>query len=398
MGALKALGNLALPTQEMKSIAGPRTGLLLAAACALALAIPAAAQAAAPAPCPGAAQIIDVSGDGHHNNTDVLSAWFSESAGSVKAVVEIKQAVWEPVHDDSNEAGFVMLFSVGGQLRYVRAEAPRPPAAMRYDYGTWSAAGGFVSAGATSGQTIAGARGTVTIEVPAAAGAISGAKLAEPFVLTYDGISGGVPHWVDRAPGGVSPVDGNERGADFIVGSCSPITPGLPATTTSVALSVPARLVGGGKATVSGSITPARAGVTVELTSSSSNKIVATLKSDAAGRFSTRLSVAETTGFRAVAEQIGSQTLTLTVASMTRISVKKLKKNLYRISGTVKPALPGQLLLLKSSAYKPSATTKPSNGRFAFVLKKPSHGSYQAVFIPSGNRAERSTSNKGVVR
>ena len=93
MGALKALGNLALPTQEMKSIAGPRTGLLLAAACALALAIPAAAQAAAPAPCPGAAQIIDASGDGHHNNTDVLSAWFSESAGSVKAVVEIKQAV-----------------------------------------------------------------------------------------------------------------------------------------------------------------------------------------------------------------------------------------------------------------------------------------------------------------
>ena len=398
MGAPKALGNLALPTQEMKSIAGPRTGLLLAAACALALVIPTAAQAAAPAPCPGAAQIIDASGDGHHNNTDVLAAWFSESEGSVKAVIEIKQAVWEPVHDDSEAAGFVMLFSVGGRLRYVRAEAPRPPAAMRYDYGTWSLAGGFVSDGATSGQTIAGARGTVTIDVPVAAGAISGAKLAEPFVLTYDGISGGVPHWVDRAPGGVAPDDGSERGADFIVGSCSVITPGLPVTTTSVALSAPTRLVGGGKATVSGSITPARAGVAVELTSSTPNKAVTTLTTDAIGRFSTSVAVGETTAFRAVSEQIGSQTLTVTVASVTRISVKKLHRNLYRVSGTVKPALPGQLLLLKSNAYKPSATTKPSNGRFAFVLKKPSHGSYQAVFIPSGNRAERSTSNEGVVR
>ena len=48
--------------------------------------------------------------------------------------------------------------------------------------------------------------GTVTLDVPAVA---AGTVLARPFVLTYDGERRRRPHWVDRAPGGVTP-DGTD--------------------------------------------------------------------------------------------------------------------------------------------------------------------------------------------
>ena len=55
--------------------------------------------------------------------------------------------------------------------------------------------------------------------------------LANPFVLTYDGVTGGVPDWVDHAPGGVAPNDPS-FGADYVVGSCvadpPPADPGTP--------------------------------------------------------------------------------------------------------------------------------------------------------------------------
>jgi hypothetical protein len=342
--------------------------------------------------------VTDRAGDGHHVNTDVTSAWLSESAAGVRAVIQVNEAVWEPAHDDSEAAGFAMLFSVAGELRYVRAEAPRPPEPVRYDYGTWTAAGGFSSQGSTSGETSTGPRGTVTIVIPPAAGAIAGTRLADPHVLTYDGVDSGTPHWVDRAPGGVQPGDGLERGADFIVGSCLSGGPGPPSSTTAVSLSAPARQPGGGPVTVSGRVTPARSGVTVELTSSATGSAAPTLSTDSAGRFSRQVNVSETTSFRAEAEGVASQTVTVTVASITRITVKKEGRGRYRVTGTVRPALPGRVLLLKRNAYRPTAKTNARKGRFVFLLRKPSRGSYQAVFEPSGNRAERSTSNKGVVR
>ena len=42
------------------------------------------------------AQISDDSGDGHHANTDVLSAWFSEQAGALQAVVKVSSATGCP--------------------------------------------------------------------------------------------------------------------------------------------------------------------------------------------------------------------------------------------------------------------------------------------------------------
>ena len=126
---------------------------------AASLATAAPAWAAPPAPCGGVAQIADPQGDGHHINTDVVGAWFSEQAGRLQAVVQVRQGIWEPAHDDSDAAGFAVLFTTGGQIRYVRAEAPRE-APVRYDHGTWTHAGGFVSAGTTTGEAIAGTRGT----------------------------------------------------------------------------------------------------------------------------------------------------------------------------------------------------------------------------------------------
>ena len=118
-----------------------------------------------PAPC-GEAQISDSSTDGHHANTNVLAAWLSEQSGRLQAVIKVNHAVWEPAHEDSQYASLAFLFQVGGQTRYVRAEAPRPPEAIKFDYGTWTGGGAFVSAGPSSGETVAGPGGTITIDVP----------------------------------------------------------------------------------------------------------------------------------------------------------------------------------------------------------------------------------------
>jgi hypothetical protein len=148
--------------------------------------------------------------------------------------------VWEPAHDDSDAAGFALLYTAGGQLRYVRGEAVRG-APMHFDQGTWSVAGGFASAGPVPGVAEAGA---LVIGVP---GVAAGTVLARPFVLTYDGGSATDPHWVDRAPGGTGPA-GTEFGADVVAGSCAGGPgpggggPGAPATTTAVVLDAPRRV------------------------------------------------------------------------------------------------------------------------------------------------------------
>ena len=126
-----------------------------------ALAIPQAAAAAPPAPCNGAAQISDVGFDGHHPNTDVLGGWFSEANGRLQAVIRPRVADWAPAHDESAAAGWAMLFTQAGQTRFVRVVGPRGP--TQFDFGTWTAPGGFAGAGATAGVTEAGG---ATIDVP----------------------------------------------------------------------------------------------------------------------------------------------------------------------------------------------------------------------------------------
>ncbi len=84
--------------------------------------------------------------------------------------------------------------------------------------------------------------------------------------------------------------------------------------------------------------------------------------------------------------------------SKVRIKVKRLRRGRVLIRGTVRPKLPGRVLLLRTTSAVPAARTVARKGRFSFRFKNLRRGRYQAVFIPSKGRAERATSNKGVIR
>jgi len=383
-------------------------------AISLSLALCPAALAAAPAPCGGVVQISDDSGDGHHPNSDVQAAWFSEQAGPLQAVIKVQLGDWAPAHDDSAAVGFAVLFQLGGQQHYVRVEAPQRPGPLRYDYGTWTLAGGFASAGATTGSVVDGFGQTATIDVPAATGALPGALLARPFVLTYDGQSSPSDlHWVDRAPGGVTPAEA-AFGADYVVGSCPAGGLGGPgtgasgdpgdgtATTTAVVLDAPRRLVGAGRVRASGRILPARGGVAVRMTAKARHSrraaVAQSVKTLTDGSFAASIPLSESSTISAVAAGVNAQTRTITVQSTVRLTLRRLRGGETVVGGLVSPRLPGRVLLLRTNAVAPSATATVRNGRFRFRARRLARGRYQAVFIPSGNRAERSTSRSGVVR
>ncbi len=361
------------------------------------------AQAAAPPPCGGVPQIADGSGDGHHSSSDVLSAWFSEAAGRLQAVIKVRAGTWEPEHDDAEVkgSGFAFLFSVGGQTAYVRANVPFPSEGpIAYDYGTYIPVGNFASAGPASGEVVKAALGgTVTIDVPAATGAVAGALLAAPYVLTYDGTNGVSHEWVDQAPGGTSPTD-PARGADYVVGSCAggvPTGEGILA----VQLKAPARLKGGGRVRVTGRVVPARAGVAVELTRKAGRRsAVSRLTTAADGSFAATVPVSEKTRLRAVAEGVASSTVTVEVKSVVRIELRERPSGAIRLLGRLRPPLPGRLLLLGAEDVSPTATRASGKKRrfgFRFGAGKLAPGRYQVVYIPSKGRAERSTSNTVVV-
>jgi hypothetical protein len=375
------------------------------AAVAASLALCATAAAAAPAPCGGIVQISDDDGDGHHTNTDVQSAWFSEAGGRLQVVVKVHLGDWAPAHDDSDAAGFAVLFEIGGQRRYVRLEAPQT-GPLRFDYGTWTLAGGFASAGPTTGAVVTGFGGTVTIDVPAATGAASGAVLVRPFVMTYDGATSPSDiHWVDRGPGGVTPTEA-AFGADYVVGSCAAGGPGpgggAATKTTSLVITAPKHRRGTGSVRIKGRVVAARAGVAVKVTAkprrSSKPARVRTVKTFTDGTFAVSIPLSETSTINAVADGINAQTHTVTMRSTVRLRVQRLRNGTTRISGRVNPRLLGRVLLLRQDAVSSSATTRARKGRFRFSARRLPRGRYQAVFIPSGKRAERATSRSGVVR
>jgi hypothetical protein len=380
------------------------------AAIAASLVLCPAALAAPPAPCHGAAQIVDLGGDGHHPNTDVTSAWFSEDAG-LQAVIKVATGDWRPMHRDSTTASWSLLFEAAGQQHFVRVVA-QASGALAYDYGIWSPAGGFVSAGATTGAVTAGPGGTVTIDLPAQIGAAAGTVLARPFVLTYES-DPAEPGPVDRAPGGVT-VDEAAFGADYVVGSCQPVgsagssaaggdgATGGTVTTTAVVLAAPKRIVGARRVRASGRVVPARAGVHVQVTSKARGSAKAAIVRSgwtlADGSFKVSIPVSESSTVTAVADQINAQTLTVVVQSKVRLVLRRLASGKTVASGFVTPRLPGRVLLLRTNAAIPSARTPARHGHFRFAARRLLRGRYQAVFIPAGARAERSTSTPGAVR
>ncbi len=371
------------------------------------------ASAAPPAPCGGVPQITDARGDGHHPNADVTAAWFSEAQGRLQAVIQTDVASWNPAHEDSASAGAALLWRSGGVVRYVRIQTFPAPGTPTYDFGTWTRAGGFAPQGTTTGTTTSDVGGSATIDVPAATGATAGTTLAGPFVLTYDGASGGDLHWVDRAPGGVSP-DTTETGADYVVGACGAPAPGAPlpgtptvpgsptataSPTTAVAITARRLLVGGGTVKVTGRATPGRAGVPVAVvtTARGRSRTVRTT-TRATGAWAVRVPVTETSTVKATVEGVGSQTATVTVRSTARITRVLRRGRRVVVTGRVSPRLPGRVLLLRTDAVRPTRTVRARGGRFTVVVTSPKRGRYQVVFVPTGERAERSTSNTKSIR
>ncbi len=374
----------------------------------LVLAVPGVAGAAAPAPCDGVPQITDVQGDGHHASTDVLHAWLSEASGHLQAVMEVNVGTFAPEHMDAdiNGSGFAFVFTVAGQTRYVRATAPPPNEAnISFDVGTYNPAtpGRFVSAGATTGAVAKNpaGHGTVTIDVPTTTGAVAPAHLTDLFVLTYDGITNDVPAWVDRAPGGVLP-DEASFGADYVIGSCDAGAGGGgggPVTTTAVRMAAPTSLKGGGNAVITGSVVPARGGVPVVVTASATTTTTRTVRTAADGRFRAVLPVRETTIVRAAAEGIGSPTATVVVRATVHLISNRRSGGITRIRGVIAPGLPGRILLVRTTAFQPSLTIRTTGKRsFTFRIRHPRGGRYQLIYIPSGERAERTTSRAFTIR
>jgi hypothetical protein len=345
-----------------------------------ALVVSAGAAHAAPPACNNSPQITDDSGDGHHASSDVVAAWFTEAGGKLQAVIQVRAATFLPEHGDAdvNGSGFALL---------------------TYDYGTYAPGAFFTTLGATTGSVERGpGTGATTIDIPAALGATPGTLLGAPFALTYDGISGGVPAWVDHAPGAEDPGD-PARGADYVVGACGSGgggPGGVAVRTLAVTISAPSKLTGGGRAIVSGNVTPARAGVEVSVTRSAHATRVTKVRTEADGSYALLVPVNESTRVQAVAEGIHSGTRTIGVRSRTRLRVRHAHSGAAYLSGTVAPALPGRALLLRPDSPAVLARAAVTRGRFAFHRRL--RGAYQVVYVPSGERAERSSSNTARIR
>lgn len=361
-----------------------------------------------PAACTSGRTLTDPAGDGHHPNTDITAGWLTETGGRLQAVLQVTTASWAPAHDDSDSASFAFLFGVGGEIRFVRGEAPRTGPIV-FDAGTWTSAGGFVRTTTTTGTTTdPGTGGAIVIDVPASIAPV-GARLSGPFALTWDGASGGVPHWVDAAPGGTTP-ETVSAGADYVVGACggalgpSPtIAPGTGAAgstaLTAVSLTAPRKIIGARSITLRGTVSPATAGVPV--------RVVQTTKVGAAewptttaddGAWSVTVRTKEQSTWRATAGGLGSSTETTRVVARVTASVRRTRSGGLVVTGTVSPQLPGRVLWLRTDAVTPSATTSAKSGRFTVRVARPRPGKYQALFLPSKSRAERGLSTRKTVR
>ena len=230
----------------------------------------------------------------------------------------------------------------------------------------------------------------MTIDVP---GVSTGTKLQSPFALTADGVEGTSPHWVDKAPGGTEPAGDSSFGADYVVGSCGAEPD--PYTLSGVTIAAPKTLRGGGVPIVKGAVTPARADVPVTVTAGKRSFETVTAPS---GDYAVKVPIRRTTVLRAEAENVRSQSVTVTVRSTVTLELRRKNTKGALATGRVRPALAGRVLLLRTTAARPSATTKARKGRFRMSVKRLRKGRYQAVFIPSGNRAVRSTSKTGVIK
>ena len=89
------------------------------------------------------------------------------------------------------------------------------------------------------------------------------------------------------------------------------------------------------------------------------------------GSFSLSVPVSETTRVRAVAEGLGSQTLTVQLYSKVRIKLRRTASGAVVVTGTTSPKLTGRILWLRTDDVRAGARTTARNGRFTLRLKHP---------------------------
>lgn len=321
-----------------------------------------------PSPCDGVFQVTDAKGDWHHDNTDVLGAFFRYANGAVTAnVVVVDQH--ERVEHEGNVAVFWRMAWNGsdGVRRWVGATG------SRYEHGTVDGTA-YKVAGETQGTRFAGSNGIVQIVIP---GAGPGATLYQPVVLTGETKLDGSPDYGDRAPGGTSPSE-TATGADYVVSECgapaeSPPGPGgsTSAGVTGVVLDESSlRLRYLKVATISGRLSPGNAGVRVELTDAT-GKVLGTAATAEGGRFSLRLRVRERMELKVRAAGVSSATLPLEVDPLIRLRKRRVGSGL-KVSGWIRPASKRAIADVEQRTggqWIAVKTVKLRKGRFSTTLR-----------------------------
>ena len=312
-------------------------------------------------------------------------------------MIQPRIAVWEPAHDDSDAAGFALIYDAGGQTRYVRAEGPRG-APVRFDHGTWSAAAGFTSLGPTTGAAVAGPGGVGHDR--RARRSPAGTLLSRIFVMTYDGGSGADLHWVDRAPGGVGPAE-QAFGADYVTGACAADAGRGPAAGRDDR-GRPRRAPPPRRRRPDGGRRPRRPG---------------------AGRRRRGGDDARRPGADAHGGHAGRRDVLARAPDRAHVDGPRRRRgdrlpdaHDHRALDGADPRPPARGRRGRGPRPRRTGPAGPRaaaarrggpadrhgaqarDGRFRIRLAAPRRGRYQAVFIPSGDAAERSTSNTGVIR
>ena len=325
-------------------------------------------------------------------------------AGRLQAVIQPRAAVWEPAHDESDAAGFALLYTAGG-ADCATCAPWRRAAPARFDHGTWTARRRLRQRRRRRPARRRRGRRRVTIDVPAIA---PGTVLARPFVLTYDGGTGADLHWVDRAPGGddarrrrsSAPTTSSARAA--AAWPARPARAAAPATDHGGRSSTrPARVVGGGSAH---GRRPRRA------RRGPASRVALTATARAAGRAP-----------RAVTQADGSFSLLLPIGETTRRARRRGGDRLAdahdhrRLDGPHPRAPAGAAARPRprapsTRAARPRAAAPPrrrrahrhreapATGASRFRLAPPARGPLPGRLHPVRRRAERSTSNTGVIR
>ena len=300
------------------------------------------------------------------------------------------RARWEPEHDDAEINGSRLRDDLhrrrADRLRArPRLAALRKTGRPRLRHLRRRRAGSPAPAPTGGEVATPPSGGTVAIDVPAATGAVPGTRLAGPYVLTYDGITGGEPDWVDQAPGG-SPPD-RPRSRRRLRGRLLRRRRGGGGQTVAVQLEAPKRIIGARKVTVSGRVVPAagRGRGRADPQRPRQQGLAAAHRrrrplrgrradprSDRAARRRRRHRLADPDrGGALEGEDPGP---------------RRCAPARFGSSGASRPALPGRLLLLGADEVEPDRDASGRQGGASPSASAPGKlgpGRYQVVYIPS---------------